>query len=158
MATTPVLDHLLGAQRGTRERVSDASSRIGTAPDANVRFATDPRVAPHHATLTRHGDHYLLAAQPGQYVEINGQPVASRRLTSGDTVRIGRDGPVLRFRECEGEPTYRSIPEVYKDCVDTARLSRESWPGRAGLVLKAVPRELITQTSPWSRPRFCCSW
>ena len=46
---------------------------------------------------------------------------------------------------------YKSIPEALKDCVDCARQGSDTWQGRARLFLKAVPRELLTQTSPWSR-------
>ena len=151
-AATPVLDHLGGTQHGTRQALLETSSHIGTAGDAAVRFPSDDRrVAPHHATLLRQGGQYLLASEPGQHVEVNDEPVTSRLLTNGDTVRIGENGPVLRFRVCEGAALHKSISEVFRDCVDTARLSRETWHGRAGLFLKAMPRELFTQTSPWSR-------
>ena len=58
----------------------------------------------------------------------------------------------MRFRLYEeGRTPYKSIPEAFNDCVDCARLGSETWQGRPGLFLKAMPRELITQTSPWSR-------
>jgi len=151
--TAPVLDHLVGTHQGTRQAFSAASLRIGTAGDAAIRFPADhPAVATHHATLIRQGAHYLLAAEPGRYVEVNGEPVTSRRLVDGDTIRIGAEGPVVRFRLYEeGRTPYKSIPEAFRDCVDCARLGSEAWPGRAGLFLKAMPRELFVQTSPWSR-------
>ncbi len=152
-ATTPVLDHLVGTHQGTRQAFSEAPLRIGTASDAAIHFPADhPAVATHHATLIRQGAHYLLAAEPGRHVEVNGEPVTSRRLVNGDTIRIGEEGPVLRFRLYEeGRTPYKSIPEAFRDCVDGARLGSETWPGCAGLFLKAMPRELFMQTSPWSR-------
>ena len=149
-ATTPVLDHLVGTHQGTRQAFSEAPLRIGTASDAAIRFPADhPAVARHHATLIRQGAHFLLAAEPGRHVEVNGEPVTSRRLVDGDTIRIGEEGPVVRFRLYEeGRTPYKSIPEAFRDCVDCARLGSETWPGRAGLFLQAMPRELFLQTSP----------
>ncbi len=58
----------------------------------------------------------------------------------------------MRFRLYEeGRTPHTSIPEAVRDCVDCARLGGETWPGRAGLFLQAMPRELFIQTSPWSR-------
>ncbi len=151
--STPVLDHLVGTHQGTRQAFSESSLRIGTASDAAVHFPADhPAVATNHATLIRQGAHYLLAAEPGRHVEVNGEPVTSRRLVDGDTIRIGEEGPVVRFRLYEeGRTPYKSIPEAFRDCVDCARFGSETWPGRAGLFLQAMPRELFMQTSPWSR-------
>ena len=148
-----MLDHLVGTHQGTRQAFSEASLRIGTASDAAIHFPADhPTVATHHATLSRQGAHYRLAAEPGRHVEINGEPVTSHLLVNGDTIRIGEGGPVLRFRLYEeGRTPHKSIPEAFRDCVDCARLGSETWSGRAGLFLQAMPRELFSQTSPWSR-------
>ena len=152
-ATTPVLDHLVGTHQGTRQAFSEAPVHIGTASDAAIHFPADhPAVATHHATLIREGAHYRLAAEPGRHVEVNGEPVTTRRLVDGDTLRIGEEGPVLRFRLCEeGRALHKSIPEALRDCVDCARLGSETWRGRAALFLQAMPRELFLQASPWSR-------
>ena len=152
-ASTPVLDHLVGTHQGTRQAFSEASLHIGTASDAAIHFPADhPAVATHHATLIRQGAHYRLAAEPGRHVEINGEPVTSRLLVNGDTIRIGEGGPVLRFRLYEeGRTPHKSIPEAFRDCVDCARLGSETWSSRAGLFLQAMPREFFIQTSPWSR-------
>ena len=154
-ATIPVLDHLVGTLRGKRQILSDARAflRIGTGADAAIRFrANDPAVTSSHATLIPCGDHYVLTAEAGQRVEINGEPVTSRLLRHGDTIRIGGEGPVLRFRLCEeGHSPYKSIPEAVRDCVDAARLGRETWRGRVSLLLRAMPRDLVRHTSPWSR-------
>ena len=148
-----MLDHLVGTHQGARQVFSEASLRIGTASDAAIHFPADhPAVATNHATLSRQGTQYLLAAEPGRHVEVNGEPVTSRRLVDGDTIRIGEEGPVVRFRLYEeGRTPYKSIPEAFRDCVDCARLGSETWPGRVGLFLQAMPRELYMQTSPWSR-------
>ncbi len=153
-ASTPVLDHLSGVSRGTRQPLSATSVRIGTSTDAAIHFPADrePAVAAHHARLTRQGPSYLLRAVPGQRVEVNGEPVEARLLVPGDRIRIGEGGPVLRFRLYKaGRGPYKSIPEALVDCVDCALLGSPTPWGRTVLFLKAMPRELFTQTSPWSR-------
>ncbi len=153
-ASRPVLFHLIGVHRGSRQLLTDDSLLIGTSPEAAIHFPADrePAVAAHHATLTRQGTSYLLKAEPGQHVEVNNEPVEARLLGAGDIIRIGEAGPVLRYRLYEeGRKLYKSIPEALKDCIDCARHGSDTRWGRAALFLQAMPRELFTQTSPWSR-------
>ena len=46
---------------------------------------------------------------------------------------------------------YKTIPEALKECVNCAREGSDTRRGRVVLFLKAMPRELLTQTSLWSR-------
>lgn len=46
---------------------------------------------------------------------------------------------------------YKSISEVVKDCVDCARRGSTTRRGQVILFLTSIPRELFTQTTPWSR-------
>jgi len=151
---THVLFHLLGVHQGSQQVLSGDFLLIGTAPDTEIHFPTDgePAVAACHATLTRDGATYLLRAEPGRYVEVNKKPVTSRTLVAGDTIRIGKGGPVLRYRYYEGaQKPYKSIPEAVKDCVDCARQGSSTRRGQVVLFLKSMPREFFTQISPWSR-------
>ena len=151
---THVLFHLMGVHRGSRQALSGDFLLIGTASDAEIHFPADqePVVAACHATLTRQGDGYLLRAEPGRHVEVNYEPITSRVLTAGDTLRIGKAGPVLRYRRYErGRKPYKSISESVKDCIDCAHEESDTRWGGAMLFLKAIPRELFTQTAPWSR-------
>ncbi len=47
--------------------------------------------------------------------------------------------------------SYKTIPEAVKDCMEGARKESKTRWGRAVMFLSAIPRELLTQTSPWSR-------
>ena len=51
----------------------------------------------------------------------------------------------------ESAPSYKTIPEAVKNCMDGARKESKTRWGRAVMFLSAIPRELLTQTSPWSR-------
>ncbi|MFQ5570683.1 MAG: trypsin-like peptidase domain-containing protein [Rhodothermales bacterium] len=153
-APIPAIDHLSGVLQGTRQPLSDVSLHIGTSTDAAIHFPADrePAVATHHATLTQQGASYLLRAAPDVQVEVNGEPVTVHLLASGDIIKIGEEGPLLRFRLYrEGHKPYKTIPEALKDCVDCARAGSPTPLGKAAIFLRTMPREVLTQTSPWSR-------
>ena len=152
--STLVLDCLSGVSRGRRELLSATTVRIGTSTNAAIHFPADeePAVAGEHATLTQQGPSYLLRAVPGQRVEVNGEAVEARLLVPGDRIRVGEGGPVLRFRLYKpGRNPYKSISEALVDCVDYARQQSVTPWGRVVRFLRAMPRELFSQTSPWSR-------
>ena len=100
----PVVVHLSGKLRGTTERLSGPSLKIGTALDAEVHFPADhePEVAESHATLERRGSTWVLEVEPGQAVWVNGERVETRELRSGTSSRWGRAArcslPPLRAR------------------------------------------------------------
>jgi S1-C subfamily serine protease len=146
--------HLSGSRRGTTERLSGDTLRIGTAADAEIHFPADrePPISPLHATLRRQGATYDLQAEPDQPVWVNGQPVTQVTLGSGDVVRIGQGGPLLRFRLYKGgSNAYKSVGDTLSDCVDCARHGGKTPLDRAAIFLAGMPRELVTQTTPWFR-------
>ncbi len=147
----PGLFHLTGSRRGTTDALVDDTVRIGTASDTEIHLPADrePDVAAHHATLHRRGSTYQLRAEPGREVWVNGEPVEDLVLASGDVLRIGKDGPRLRFRLYQrGHPLYRSMAEVLEDCVDCAQIESASAIGRAAIFFKMAPVGIATQTSP----------
>ncbi len=150
-APIPALFHLTGSRRGTTETLVEDTVRIGTAPDTEIHLPADrePEVAAHHATLHRRGQTYRLRVEPGQRAWVNGEPVAEMVLASGDVLRIGDDGPRLRFRVYQrGHPLYRSMAEVLEDCVDCAQIESSSAIGRAAIFFKMAPIGIATGTSP----------
>ena len=150
----PMVVHLSGSRRGTTERLSGDTLRIGTAADAEIHFPADrePPISPLHATLRRQGATYDLQAEPNQPVWVNGQPVTQATLGSGDVVRIGQGGPLLRFRLYKGgSNAYKSVGDTLSDCVDCARHGGKTPLDRAAIFLAGMPRELVTQTAPWFR-------
>ncbi len=149
-APIPVVAHLSGARRGVTERLRGEILRIGTAADAEIRLSpTDPSAAERHALLRRRGQTYELVVEPGREVWVNGELVESLVLASGDVLEVGRDGPVIRFRLYPaGSRAYKSMSEAFSDGLDCARLEKGTGLRRAGRLLTAAPRELVTQTSP----------
>ena len=59
-----VIVHLSGRRRGTTQRLTGDSLRIGAAVDAEIRVSPEPCVAPYHATLqvTGSGGFELIGA------------------------------------------------------------------------------------------------
>ncbi len=150
-APIPGLFHLTGSRRGTTEALIEDTVRIGTASDADIHVPADREraVASHHATLHRRGQTYQLRAEPGRAVWVNGEPVDEMVLASGDVLRVGEDGPRLRFRIYQsGHPLYRSMAEVLEDCVDCAQIESASPIGRAAIFFKMAPVGIATGTSP----------
>ena len=155
-ATAPnlVVMHLSGSRRGATEKLAGERLRIGTAANAEIHFPVDrePAVSSHHATLHRAGVNYRVQAEPEQAVWVNGEPVKSMLLTSGDSLQIGKGGPLLRVRLYQdGTRAYKSVAQTFSDCVDCARHGGKTPLDRAAIFLTTTPKELATQTSPWFR-------
>ena len=152
--TRPVIVHLSGAHRGTTQLLYGERIRIGTGADTEIHFPPDrePAVSTLHAELRREATHYTLFAAPGETVRVNNELVESRVLGSNDVIEIGENGPFLRYRVYHGAGRpYKTVAEAFSDCIDCARKSDSSLFGRLGILLMGIPRELLTQTAPWSR-------
>ena len=154
-----VVVHLSGRYRGKVQRISGDRLRIGTGSDAEIRFSAEdltpdlselPALGP-YAVLERRGQTYELRAALEADIWINGRRAEQRVLESGDVLEIGEGGPVLRFRLYPpGSRAYKSVSEVFSDCVECVRHGR-STADRAGLLLAGPPMELLTRTSPLVR-------
>ena len=69
-------------------------------------------------------------------------------LASGDVLEIGRDGAVLRYRVYDaGVVPYKTMTQVFSDCLDCARKSDRGAVGKAAMILTDVPKQLATQTA-----------
>ena len=149
-----IIDHLSGFHRGSRQVLTGEDLEIGTAPDATIHFPSDhePHVTPHHARIRRRGDLFELASIHGDPIQVNGTPVDSHILSSGDLIVVGEHGPVIRFR-IYGDPKkrFKSIPEALADCRDSARAEKKSLPGLVWSFLRNAPHEMLRQTAPWTR-------
>lgn len=145
------LVHLTGPHRGATRVLDDEVLTIGTDSEAEVRFPPvgEPGVAARHARILRKeaGWHLEVAAEAAVFV--NGEERSSTRLLPGDVLQVGPDGPLLRLRlEPASGSEYKSLRDALADCVACARYGADSVPARAGLLLEAMPGELLTQTSP----------
>ena len=147
---TPVLVHLSGSSRGSSHRLSGDAVTIGTGPDMDIRLPldTEPLPSPHHATLRRRGLTYEVLAEEDSEVWVNGERVSHFTLASGDVLEVGRDGAVLRYRVYEaGIAPYKTMTQVFGDCLDCARQSNRGPVGKAAMVFTDLPKQLLTQTA-----------
>ncbi len=144
----PVVTFLSGRRRGETQRLTGEYLRIGTFPGAEVRLATDPGEVPpeEYGLLRQQGGLYELDVAPGKEIFVNGDPVDRRVLASGDVLEIGRGGPLLRFRLFgPARGPYKRVSEALNDCLDSSQ--GIGVVRRASFLARAVPRELLTQTS-----------
>ena len=151
---TSVLVHLSGSRRGASHRLSANQIRLGTGHGMDIRLPleTEPIPSPHHATLRCRGLTYEVEAEGDSEVWVNGERASRFTLASGDVLEIGRDGAVLRYRIYDaGVAPYKSMAQVFGDCLDCARQSGRGPVGRAAMVLTDVPKQLATQTTPTFR-------
>ncbi len=146
----PVLVHLSGSRRGQSQPLSGNEIKIGTGAEMDLRLPldTEPLPAPHHATLRCRGITYEVVAEGDSDVWVNGERVRRFTLASGDVLEIGRDGAVLRYRVYDaGVAPYKTMTEVFSDCLDCARNSDRGPVGKAAMVLTDLPKQLATQTT-----------
>ena len=152
-----VLLHLTGPHRGTRQHLTEPEALVGTSPDAVVHFPVhaDPAVARRHALLVRTEGGWSVREEEGQ-VYLNSADVPGlhgrEALAPGDILEIGSGGPVLRFvMETRAAPSYKSMREAVQDCVDCARHGPGGFVRRLALLLRSLPREILTRTAPRTR-------
>ena len=101
-----VLIHLVGSEKGKRERFDKDRISIGRAPDNDLHFNDGQRrVSSHHAEILRRGEGFLLhdlGSTNGTM--INGRRVITTELSHDDMIEVGAGGPLLRFGiEPDGE-------------------------------------------------------
>ncbi len=166
--------HLSGRQRGASQLLIDDRVTVGSSATDQIVVtepgdaATGTPIKPAHrhtavangpgrtlATLERRGQTYELHAGLGADVFVNGEPMESLVLASGDVLEIGKGGTVLRFRLYPASRgPYKSMSEAFSDCIDCARFGGRGVLDRAGIVLAGVPYELATKTTPAMRFTF----
>ena len=149
-APIPVFVHLSGRRRGDTTRPVGDYLRIGTFPGAEIALVATPGEVPpeEYAVVRRQGELFEVDVATGKQVFVNGDPVDRRVLASGDVLEIGRGGPVLRFRVYPaGSAARKTLGHALADSTDSARRVSSTRLGRTSQVLRALPRELATQTS-----------
>jgi len=83
-----------GGMSGKEFILYHAVTRIGSSPDCEIFLLKDPDVAPLHARIEQGARRTLVASAP---IEVNGRPVTSHELRSGDQIQIGHT--VLSYSE-----------------------------------------------------------
>lgn len=161
--TFSVIDHVQGPLRGSRQILTGHHHGIGTGDGAFIHFPTHGvlDVLPRHATLRQDGDAYQIRAADDAPVFVNGEQVAEQVLRHGDLIRLGQNGPLLRYRVVVGSlrqhiisprmPVYKPMKEVLDDCVECAKENSNSAIITGMRILRNLPKDISTQTSPVTR-------
>ena len=86
-----------GGMLGKEFIVYHQVTNLGSAPKCEITLIKDQQVAPFHCRIDDRGGRYSISAYEGNTVGINGTPVTSHWLRTGDAVEVG--GTALQYRE-----------------------------------------------------------
>jgi len=86
-----------GGMLGKEFIVYHQVTNVGSAPKCEITLIKDPRVGPFHCRIDDRGGRYSIAAYEGNQVSINGTPVTSHWLRTGDAIEVG--GTTLQYQE-----------------------------------------------------------
>ena len=79
---------------------------------------------------------------------VNGDPVKDRRLVSGDTIELGHDGPLSRFRYLRDDAAAGyTVSGILGDAVAYLRTSRKPYTVRLVLVGMTMIQRLVRETT-----------
>jgi two-component system NtrC family sensor kinase len=94
-----------GANRGSRYEISSALDVvIGRSVGCNLRL-DDSEVSRHHARITHNGTDFVLNdLKSANGTKVNGQPVAERVLTNGDSLQFGSSVIAFQLAESHHSP------------------------------------------------------
>jgi S1-C subfamily serine protease/pSer/pThr/pTyr-binding forkhead associated (FHA) protein len=124
-APYPMLFCVTGSLRGATLAPTDNPVTIGTEDGCSVRFpvSENPQVAPRHAIIVEQGGTFVIKAVSRQPLFVNGNPVVEMPLRHDDEIRMGEDGPLLRFRVLTERRTTKSFQQMI---VDSAEFAQEN--------------------------------
>ncbi len=101
-----------GPTAGKRFSLETGSLELGRGDDCHVRFETSQvQVSRRHATILREGSCFRLTDHSSNGTSVNGQRMATAALQTGDLLRLGSDGPLVRVlveSDAADAPTMRS--------------------------------------------------
>lgn len=158
-----VIDHVQGPLRGSRQVLMGAHLGIGTGEGAFVHFPTHGvlDVLARHAILKKDGDSYQIVAENGALVSVNGDQVDEQILKHGDLIRLGVNGPLLRYRDLDPASSaafsdsearlFKPMKDVLDDCLEGAKSETTTNIGLGLKMLSYLPKDIATQTSPLVR-------
>ena len=127
------LTHVSGSLAGTTTSTEKNWLRVGTSADCDLHYdaTREPRVARYHAVIVlKDGAYDVLDLDAPGGLLLDGEPVKSAALRSGDTLRFGApDGPEARV-----EVTIDASYDPHQDAADINKAlqaaTRESGTGR----------------------------
>lgn len=149
-----VLIHLIGPDKGTRERFDADRITVGRAPNNLLRFSDGQRrVSSHHAEIIRRDQMYLLRDLGSTNgTMLNGRRVITTELNHEDMIEFGAGGPLLRFQiEHEDTTSAPAVTEALQAVSSppsrvrsTSQLiKREATRRRNGLLLVAIAAAML---------------
>ncbi len=148
-AMQPALIPLSGPHRGEVEVFDGDPIRIGTDPanDLVVDPGFYPGVAPFHALIRPEEGNFLLVDMAGAGLWVNDHKVSEAFLTPGDSIQLGNDGPLFRFRTCQGNEECKSLRVIVADSRAIARAEPAPPLVSATTFLKFLVRDLLREAS-----------
>jgi S1-C subfamily serine protease len=145
------LESLTGPSRGRITWLSSGKSQIRVGPDRVLQIGTDAAPTtgfPAQAQLSWSGETYEIEAVSGSDVWVNGRKIGTAHLRHGDMIEMGEDGPMTRFRLCNGTfPTKWPVEEILSDAVAYARTSRRPFGSRLSNALFDSVRRVLLETT-----------
>ena len=148
-AVTPirVFVRLSGPRRGQSQLLSGNVLEVAMGADGTLEI--DPQTASEPLFhLNRSATGYDLSAAAETPLWVNGKPVQTRVLKSGDVVEVGDQRHVIRYREYgPGTKGYKSMREAFSDCLECARHSN-GFLDRMGILVLGTLYEMATQIRP----------
>ena len=154
-ASVPILVFLSGRHRGTTNRLTEKTVFLGLnefggiilTPASEAIDSNDQPIKLHRA-----GDTYEIEVPPRHNVWVNGEKVEQHKLSSGDLLEVGRNGPMLRFRIYQADQVpHRTAADAFTDCIDCARYIDGSFTRRTGRFMSGLAEELLARTTFWFR-------
>ena len=127
------LTHVSGSLAGTTTSTEKHWLRVGTSTDCDLHYdaAREPRVARYHAVIVlKDGAYDVLDLDAPGGLLLDGEPVKSAALRSGDTLRFGApDGPEARV-EVTIDASYDAQQDAAEINAVLQAATRESASGR----------------------------
>ncbi len=101
---------------------------IGRSPDCDVEVS-DPYVSRTHAQLVFSGNRWVLLSLGKNGVLIRNQMVKEHQMAPAETIRLGVEGPTLRFRQSSSaeaeQPSANETISFSDDAISAFSLDRQ---------------------------------
>ena len=149
------LEHITGPARGTSSSVDDDTLDVFTNNSGVLRIRPtnyENSNFDHIARLHRASDSFELESINETAIWVNGTKTGSKILKNRDLVEFGENGPLCRFSlYYDGIRLRKTVSEIFNDCVDYARVSRQPKTVRTRQLVTNTFSSLTHQTTPLFR-------
>ena len=139
----PVLFCLSGTLKGATVTPRENPIMIGSATECSVRFppsSTRP-IEARHAEISGREGRWFIRSLTDAPVILNDQTVQEAELQQNDLVRLGENGPVLRFRVSRSRRPTKTFQQVVADA--TSYASENSRRGTRASRMTSFARQIV---------------